>query len=91
MGKRVSVILNFKDELEREALPSIRHSFGFTRRSGVSNNRQCRRTGFEQLDDAIISAQHGKIDQELHTKLHTMLIEVGSQAEALLVLEGDNR
>jgi ferrous iron transport protein B len=89
MGKRVSVILNFKDELEHEGITIDTIQLSASLGVPVFQTSAVQKAGFEQLDDAIISAQHGKIDQSLHTKLHTMLIEVGSQAEALLVLEGD--
>jgi ferrous iron transport protein B len=89
MGKRVSVILNFKDELEREGITIDTIQLSASLGVPVFQTSAVQKAGFEQLDDAIIKARHGKIDQPLHTKLHTMLIEVGSQAEALLVLEGD--
>jgi ferrous iron transport protein B len=89
MGKRVSVILNFKDELEREGIIIDTKQLSASLGVPVFQTSAVQKTGFDQLDDAIINAQHGIIDQELHTKLHTMLTEVGSQAEALLILEGD--
>jgi len=89
MGKRVSIILNFQDELKREGVTidteQLRASLGVP----VFQTSAVTKTGFELLDSAIIHAQHGFIDQALHAKLHTMLVEIGSQAEALLILEGD--
>jgi ferrous iron transport protein B len=45
--------------------------------------------GFEKLDAHIDLASHGRSDGWLHRHLHELLDRVGSQAEALLVLEGD--
>jgi ferrous iron transport protein B len=90
MGKRVSVILNFKDELDHQGISIDTQQLSSSLGVPVFQTSAVQKTGFEHLEDAMIHAQHGKIDQELHSKLHTMLIEIGSQAEALLILEGDD-
>jgi ferrous iron transport protein B len=48
-----------------------------------------KKTGFDEIERAIGRAREGTQRQELHAILHGMLNMVGSQAEALLVLEGD--
>jgi ferrous iron transport protein B len=89
MGKQVSVILNFQDELEHQG---IRIDTGLLSSSlgvPIFQTSAIHKTGFNQLETAITAARTGEIDQNLHTRLHKMLTEVGSQAEALLILEGD--
>lgn len=45
--------------------------------------------GLEQLKQSIAKAKVGRIQPELQTKLNKLLKKVGTQGEALLVLEGD--
>lgn len=45
--------------------------------------------GLEELKTKIDCARSGHIDPELHKKLHLLHDRVGSQGEALLILEGD--
>jgi ferrous iron transport protein B len=89
MGKKVSVLLNFMDEVE--ALGLTVDAERLSRILGVSVFRTTatKRRGFDRLDDAIEAARRGCQDPRLHDKLHAMLSSVGSEAEALLVLEGD--
>ncbi|MCB0713944.1 MAG: ferrous iron transporter B [Ignavibacteriae bacterium] len=47
------------------------------------------RQGFDQLETFITKACVGKSDPTLHRHTHELLNRVGSQEEALLVLEGD--
>jgi ferrous iron transport protein B len=47
------------------------------------------RTGFDQIETAIREARRGTPDPGLHHKLHAALNVTGSEAEALLILEGD--
>jgi ferrous iron transport protein B len=48
-----------------------------------------RRVGFENLSLSIEHAHEGTQHSELHALLHKMLNMIGSQSEALLVVEGD--
>lgn len=89
MGKKIVVLLNFMDEVEKHAIEIDAKKL--SRFLGV----ECypivavRKKGFDRLDRAIDSAREGIQRDELHRSLHEMLSMVGSQAEALLVLEGD--
>ncbi len=89
MGKRVVVLLNFMDEVRRHAieidLDGLRGQLGVD----VVPMVAVRRDGFERLPWAIGHAREGIQRPELHADLHAMLAMVGSQAEALLILEGD--
>lgn len=89
MGKKVVVLLNFMDEVKKHNIRiDIEKLSGFL---GVEILPvvAVKRTGFEKLPDAIERAHEGIQRDELHSSLHGMLKMVGSQAEALLVLEGD--
>jgi ferrous iron transport protein B len=89
MDKRVSVILNFQDELDRQGIKINTKQLASALGVPVFQTSAVKKTGFDKLEDAIANACCGKIDYNLHSKLHSMLTEIGSQAEALLVLEGD--
>ncbi len=89
MGKKTTVLLNFMDEVKKHGLhidvDRLSHFLG------VKVIPVSAVEGIEEgtLEQAVRSAREGVQRQELHSKLHTMLSMVGSQAEALLVLEGD--
>jgi ferrous iron transport protein B len=89
MGKRVSIVLNFQDELDHQGITIDLGQLSSSLGVPVFQTSAVQKTGFEHLEEAVIQARRGIIDQALHSKLHTMLVEVGSEAEALLVLEGD--
>lgn len=89
MGKKVVVLLNFMDEVEKLEIEidveKVAHFLGVE----VVPIVAVKRIGLEKIGPAIERAREGTQRQELHSVLHTMLSMVGSQAEALLVLEGD--
>ncbi|MEX2115956.1 MAG: ferrous iron transport protein B [Bacteroidota bacterium] len=89
MGKRVSVILNFMDEVEKQGLELdirlLSHYLGVP----IFTTTAITRKGFDRIPEAIHEARRGQQDREQHSRLHTMLAIAGSEAEALLILEGD--
>lgn len=89
MGKKVTVLLNFMDEVKKHGLRIDVERL--SRFLGVEVIPVSAVEGIDKrtLNLAVRSAREGVQRQELHSKLHTMLSMVGSQAEALLVLEGD--
>lgn len=89
MGKKVTVLLNFMDEVRRHRLQIDVEKLA--RFLGVEVLPVSAVEGINEktIALAIRSAREGVQRQELHSKLHMMLNMVGSQAEALLVLEGD--
>jgi ferrous iron transport protein B len=89
MGKKVSVLLNFADEVEALGLRVDADLLSETLGVPVFRTTATKRRGFDRLDDAIEQASRGSQDDALHHKLHAMLAAVGSEAEALLVLEGN--
>lgn len=89
MGKKVTVLLNFMDEVKKHHI-----RINVQRLSHFLGVEVVPISAVEGIDEGVIaaavrSAREGVQRQELHSKLHAMLSMVGSQAEALLVLEGD--
>jgi ferrous iron transport protein B len=88
-GKKVIVALNFMDEVRKQRIEinidRLSHFLGVD----VIPTIAVQKAGFDELEKAIARAREGTQRQELHALLHSMLSMVGSQAEALLILEGD--
>jgi ferrous iron transport protein B len=89
MGKRVGVVVNMMDEARKHKiavdLAALEEELGVPVIGAVATRKQ----GLEQIHELVVNAREGKQKKELHQRLHTMLSSVGSQAEALMVLEGD--
>lgn len=89
MGKKIVLLVNFMDEVRKHQI-----SISFERLSNffgveVIPITAVDKTGFNLIPDAILKAREGTQREEMHSLLHSMLKMVGSQAEALLILEGD--
>lgn len=89
MGKKVSVILNFMDEVRERGLEIDVKLLSNVLGVPVFTATAVTREGFEHIPDAIREARRGNQDPDLHRRLHDMLAMAGSEAEALLILEGD--
>lgn len=89
MGKKMVVCLNMMDEAISRGIEIDVEEL--SRRLGVPvlPTTAIFKKGFDQLDAHVEQAVHGKSDPWLHRHLHELLDRVGSQAEGLLVLEGD--
>ncbi len=89
MGKRVGVVVNMLDEARKQDLEinldRLSHELGVPVAGTVATKGE----GLEQVHELIVQAREGSLPNRLHSELHTMLSIVGSQSEALLVLEGD--
>jgi ferrous iron transport protein B len=89
MGKKITVLLNFKDEVDKLGIhieiDRLSHFLGVE----VIPISAVQGVDGAIVEKAIRSAREGVQREELHSSLHDMLRMVGSQAEALLVLEGD--
>ncbi|MFQ5798443.1 MAG: ferrous iron transport protein B [Bacteroidota bacterium] len=89
MGKKVVVALNMMDEAKKHRVSidveGLSEILGVPVVPTVATTKQ----GFDRLELTIAEAREGKQNQELHAQLHELLAVIGSQAEALLVLEGD--
>jgi ferrous iron transport protein B len=89
MGKKVTVILNFMDEVKKLGLRIDTKLLSSYLGVPVFQTTATTRSGFDQIDAALEQARRGEQDPPLHHRLHAMLNVTGSEAEALLVLEGD--
>ncbi len=89
MGKKVSVILNFMDEVEKQGLELDIKLLSNYLGVPIFTTTAITRKGFDRITDAIREARRGQQDRDQHARLHTMLAVAGSEAEALLILEGD--
>jgi len=89
MGRKIVVLVNFMDEVRSSKIEiqidRLSRFLGVVVLPIVAVHRE----GFEELPSVISAAREGVQREELHSLLHAALKMVGSQAEALLVLEGD--
>ncbi len=89
MGKRLCVVVNMMDEAKRRAIaidiPKLSSMLGVP----VIGVTAVRRHSLDAIHELIDQAREGVMDDGLHERLHAMLGFTGSQAEALLALEGD--
>lgn len=89
MGKKVVVLLNFTDELKKRKIKIDVKRLSEELGVEVIETSAIKKIGFDKLEYAIKSARTGKVPNDLHALLHESLNRVGSQAEALMILEGD--
>lgn len=89
MGKPVALCLNMMDEAEARGLSIDVEQLSEQLGIPVLPTVAVEGKGFGDLDRHINDATTGRGDTALHRHTHDLLDRVGSQAEALLVLEGD--
>ncbi len=89
MGKRVCVIVNMIDEARKQKLAVDLATLEEELDVPVLGTVAIRKEGLDGIHALITRAREGRQREALHAELHRMLSVVGSQAEALLVLEGD--
>jgi ferrous iron transport protein B len=89
MDKPVVVALNFFDEAQRAGLAIDVRRLGDLLGVTVIPTTAVRQVGLPAVRDAIEHARPGRRMPELHIRLQPLATRLGSQAEALLVLEGD--
>ena len=89
MGKKLVIVLNFMDEVTKHKMEidieKLSRFLGVKAFPAAAVDG----IGIDNAETLIESAREGTQREELHSKLHSMLAMVGSQPEALLVLEGD--
>jgi len=90
MGKPVVVALNFMDEVTKANLKIDVDLLQDLLGVAVIPTTAVKHQGLDDVREALLVARPGRQDPELHSRLHEMLNVVGSQAEALMVLEGDS-
>lgn len=89
MGKRVCVVVNMIDEAKKQKLAVDLATLEEELDVPVLGTVAIRKEGLDGIHALITRAREGRQREALHAELHRMLSVVGSQAEALLVLEGD--
>lgn len=89
MGKKVAVCLNLMDEATERGIEIDVDELSNRLGVPVLPTTAIFRKGFDQLESHIVQACVGNSDPVLHRHMHELLDRVGSQAEALMVLEGD--
>ncbi|MBO8137623.1 MAG: ferrous iron transport protein B [Desulfotomaculum sp.] len=88
-GVPVIVALNMIDEAERQGVEINVDLLSELLGVPVIPTVAIKKKGLDQVKNSINKARPGRMDPELKEKLNTMLNRVGSQGEALLILEGD--
>ncbi len=89
MGKRMVVALNMADEARSRGVGIDRDLLSDLLGVPVIETVAVRGKGIDELKAALADARCGISDHELEEQLVLMAARVGTRAEALLVLEGD--
>ncbi len=89
MGKKVVVVLNLMDEVRKIGLEIDTKLLASSLGVPVIETTATTKEGFDSIDGALQQARKGELTSTLHHRLHEMLKLTGSEAEALLILEGD--
>ena len=89
MGKKVAVCLNMMDEAAERGVTIDHRQLSDELGVPVLPTTAIQAEGFDQLEGHIAAASAGHGEPSLHRHTHDLLDRVGSQSEALLVLEGD--
>jgi len=89
MGLPLVLALNFMDEAEEQQLKIDVDLLSDLLGVPVIPTTAIKKQGLAEVAAALPEAREGRQDPFLHKKLHEMLSRVGSQPEALMVLEGD--
>ena len=89
MGKKVSVVLNFCDELQKRKIKIDVKKLSSLLGVEVFETTAVDKKGFENLDDAIEKAGQGNKSSELQNSINNFLDITKDQSTALLLLEGD--
>ncbi|MHB0976330.1 MAG: ferrous iron transport protein B [Candidatus Aquicultorales bacterium] len=89
MGLPIVVALNFMDEVEEQGIQIDVDLLSDLLGVPVIPTIAVTKSGLDELAGALSDARPGRQDPFLHKRLHEMLSKVGSQPEALMVLEGD--
>lgn len=89
MGKKVALCLNMMDDASDRGVEIDVETLSEELGVPILPTTAIHGKGFEQLEAHIEQAAEGHPDPALHRQTHELLDRVGSQSEALLVLEGD--
>ena len=90
MGKKVSVMLNFSDEVSKRNIKIDSKKLSDLLGVEVYETSAVKETGFDILDEAIEKAKVGNQELDLHFMLQQVMAKNISQSQSLLILEGDS-
>ena len=89
MGKKVSVLLNFSDELKKRKIKIDTAKLSELLGVEVFETAAVDKLGFDKIEDAIENAKVGKQELDLHFMLQQVMVKAVLQSDSLLILEGD--
>ncbi|MCB2206505.1 ferrous iron transporter B [bacterium] len=89
MGKRVGVVVNLLDEARRQKIAVDLERLEADLGVPVIGTVAVKNKGLDAVHELVVRAREGSQNRKLHAQLHEALSTVGSQGEALLLLEGD--
>lgn len=89
MDKKIVVLMNFMDDVKRHNIKIETEKLSQFLGVDIYPIIAMKGEGFDKIAEAIEHAREGNQREGMHGSLHSMLKMVGSQAEALLILEGD--
>lgn len=89
MGKKISVLLNFSDELKKRKIKINVKKLSEILGVEIIETSAVSKEGFDKLDFAIQNARKGNQQLELYAMLQEYIDKSIPQEEALLILEGD--
>ncbi|NMB81752.1 MAG: ferrous iron transporter B, partial [Ignavibacteria bacterium] len=89
MGKKVSVLLNFADEIKKRKIKIDTQKLSELLGVEIIETSAINKTGLDKIDFAIQNARVGNQELDLHFMLQTLTDKFVPQADALLILEGD--
>lgn len=89
MGKKVSVILNFADEIKKRKIKIDTKKLSQLLGVEIIETTAVDKQGFEQIERIIKEARVGNQNPELISSLQKLAKKNIPQADALLILEGD--
>jgi len=89
MGKKVSVVLNFADEIKKRKIKIDTKKLSQLLGVEIIETTAVDKQGFEQIERIIKEAKVGNQNPELISSLQKLAQKNIPQADALLILEGD--
>ncbi|NOX18644.1 MAG: ferrous iron transporter B [Chlorobi bacterium] len=90
MGKKVTLIVNFWDEIKRRNIFLDVEKLSELLGIEVITTSAVTKEGFDKLDYAIENAREGKIDDEVLSLIEKTVKKTGDKTDAVLILEGDS-
>ncbi|OQY71179.1 MAG: hypothetical protein B6D45_10460, partial [Ignavibacteriales bacterium UTCHB3] len=89
MGKKVSIVLNFSDEVKKKKIKIDANRLSALFGVEVIETSAVSGTGFDKLDEAIEKARAGVVNNEITARLNPEIVKDRGRGIALLVAEGD--